>query len=195
MGKLRTEQQPNPISTTIFTMKSELQVKFIHHLNRKECGQGFTLVELLVVIIIIGILAAIAIPNFLTQSAKAKQTEAKQNVSLINRYQTAYRAENPIFANTFDTLATGILSGGSQASISEYTYNIIAGNDSSTIVATTNNSALKSYSGGTFRYANAQSQSVVASLICEANNPGTGTVILPSIGSNSISCASGYKSL
>jgi type IV pilus assembly protein PilA len=176
-------------------MRTELQAKFIHHLNRRQREQGFTLVELLVVIVIIGILAAIALPNFLTQSAKAKQTGAKQNVSLINRYQTAYRAENTTFANTFDILATGVLSGGSQSITNDYNYNLDGNIDSTSITAAANNTALKSYSGGTFRYANSQGQSIVSSLICEANNPGTGVVNSPIVGSITISCPSGYKSL
>jgi type IV pilus assembly protein PilA len=43
--------------------------------------KGFTLVELMIVIVIVGILSAVALPNFLSQTEKAKGTEAKSKIS------------------------------------------------------------------------------------------------------------------
>jgi type IV pilus assembly protein PilA len=43
--------------------------------KRNVLQQGFTLVELMIVIVIVGILSAVALPNFLNQTAKAKATE------------------------------------------------------------------------------------------------------------------------
>lgn len=47
--------------------------------------EGFTLVELLVVMIVVGILAAIAVPTAITQRRKAYETSAKADVRVITR--------------------------------------------------------------------------------------------------------------
>src|SRR5438552_10099231 len=62
--------------------------------------RGFTLIELMIVVAIIGILAAIAIPNFMTYQAKAKQSEARVNLGGIFTTATSYFAENNTFSVT-----------------------------------------------------------------------------------------------
>ena len=62
--------------------------------------KGFTLIELMIVVAIIGILAAIAIPNFLRYQAKSRQSEAKTNLSAIFVSETAYFGEQGRYGDT-----------------------------------------------------------------------------------------------
>lgn len=86
-------------------MKTELKVKYLHHLlSKRKKDEGFTLVELLVVVIIIGILAAVALPAMLGQAGRAREAGARSAVSLVNRAQQAYAAENNgAYATNFGT--------------------------------------------------------------------------------------------
>ena len=55
--------------------------------------RGFTLIELMIVVAIIGILAAIAIPNFLRYQAQSRQAEAKTNLGGVFVAETSYFGE------------------------------------------------------------------------------------------------------
>jgi type IV pilus assembly protein PilA len=66
--------------------------------SRIRGNQGFTLIELMIVVAIIGILAAIAIPNFMTYQAKARQSEAKVGLGGIFTTATSYFGENGTYS-------------------------------------------------------------------------------------------------
>lgn len=55
--------------------------------------EGFTLIELMIVVAIIGILAAIAIPNFLQYQMKSRQSEAKTNLGAIKTSEVSWQGE------------------------------------------------------------------------------------------------------
>ena len=61
----------------------KLALRLIQRLKQQQAKSpnAFTLVELLVVVAIVGILSAIALPNFLAQTDKAKATEAKTHLA------------------------------------------------------------------------------------------------------------------
>ena len=56
--------------------------------------KGFTLVELMIVIVIVGVLSAVALPNFLSQTDKAKATEGKTAISSVLKQAQAAFIEN-----------------------------------------------------------------------------------------------------
>lgn len=80
-------------------------------LRKLRSRKGFTLVELMIVVAIIGILAAIAIPNFLNFRLKAKSSEAKSNLGAIRSTEVAYYAEWSMWVGNQTYTPTGDRTG------------------------------------------------------------------------------------
>tara|TARA_B100000614_G_C14444999_1_gene451867 strand:+ start:319 stop:654 length:336 start_codon:yes stop_codon:yes gene_type:complete len=76
----------------------------------------------MIVVAIIGILAAIAIPNYMQYQCKARQSEAKSNLGNIRAMQEAYLAETDRYANTMSVLGFNALGN------SRYNYSIRSAN-------------------------------------------------------------------
>ncbi len=72
--------------------------KFLTRMGREE--KGFTLIELLIVVAIIGILAAIAIPNFLNARSRATLSAVKADVKNLSTALETYQADNSIYPPT-----------------------------------------------------------------------------------------------
>lgn len=69
---------------------------FLTSVKRQD---GFTLVELMVVVAIIGLLSAVAVPNFKKYQAKAKVSEAKLQLSAAYTAQQAFFSDYNMYAN------------------------------------------------------------------------------------------------
>jgi prepilin-type N-terminal cleavage/methylation domain-containing protein len=69
----------------------------VFKMTKLSKSAGFSLVELMIVVAIMAILAAIAIPSFLRFSMKAKTAEATSNLAAIRTAEESYKAENDVY--------------------------------------------------------------------------------------------------
>jgi type IV pilus assembly protein PilA len=67
-----------------------------------QLKRGFTLIELMIVVAIIGLLAALAIPNFIKFQARSKQSEARSNLKAVFTAEKSYYGDKQIFVDLLD---------------------------------------------------------------------------------------------
>ena len=86
--------------------------------RKRFTTRGFTLVELMVVVAIIGLMAAMAIPDYLSFTTKTRQSEAKTNLAGIFTAEMTYFTESGKFSGIFTLIPW------SPTGIPKYTYDI-----------------------------------------------------------------------
>ena len=143
-------------------------------LFQRKQAKGFTLLELLITMIIVGILSALAYPNFTKQVGKARESEIKFSVGTVNRAQQAYHWEKKQFAQGADDAKSLELLNVSLPSKYISNFNIVGNANNATIApdnANFDNYQIKAYAGGMFAAAGNYSQVICQSESVAENIP------------------------
>jgi type II secretion system protein G len=89
-------------------------------LNIEKNEKGFTLIEIMIVLAIIGILSAIAVPSFLSYRSKAFDTTAKVDLKNTMKFLDLYYLENDTYPATKDDLLAAGFNLSKDVSFTKY---------------------------------------------------------------------------
>ena len=92
----------------------------------KGKSSGFTLVELMIVVVIVGILSAVALPNFLSQTDKAKATEATSKISALLKEAYAEYQFDGVVADVTTAMAGSKVTASATGNF-DYEYPAVSG--------------------------------------------------------------------
>ncbi len=132
--------------------------------------------------VVLGIIAAIALPSLLNQTHQIKASEAKTQIGLMNRANQAYFLEHEQF--TADIQALGL---NLPQQTEDYSYSILLPptDDLPSVMATAvpldNTAGLKSYIGAMYAVPDQHSDDLTTlAIICESDQPGAAPPEMPS---------------
>jgi len=146
-------------------------------------------------LILLGIIGAIALPSLLGQANKAKQIEAKQNVSAMLRGQQAHFLEKNRFAATVEEIQIGI-----RPETENYRYAVQIQPDarSTKVTAKPKDLTLKSYTGAVFVVPQGGETTTIKGL-CESEEPTNQLPAMPTLNASTtpptVNCPPGSRPL
>ena len=79
----------------------EYNIKGLPRKHIRQVQSGFTLLELMIVLVVVGILVTIAYPSFIEQIRKSRRADAITEVNQVAQAQERYRANNASYATHF----------------------------------------------------------------------------------------------
>ena len=143
----------------------------------KKSNRGFTLIELMIVVAIIAIIAAIAIPNLLRSRMQSNESSAIGNLRTIVGSEVAYHAANYMYTAAFADLtgATPAFLDGNWDGTTKSGYDYTLGGDANSftanadaaVIGTTGNKGFFTDSSGVIRYENGGPATAVSTPIGE----------------------------
>lgn len=144
----------------------------------------------------IGVMNGIALPFYLNNTNRSKQSEAKQYVSSMNKAQQEYFAEKSLFSSSVNPLGLGI-----KTETTNYKYSVRATKQTAFNYGLSKQPQLKSYVGGVFLVPvkevkpKAAKDGIITtiSIFCQADSPGTIKPAEPTYENGKIACGQGTR--